>query len=41
MPDTVLEDDAVFAPESLGMTDGFMNSGQANDWDLVFSDVIP
>jgi GR25 family glycosyltransferase involved in LPS biosynthesis len=36
----VLEDDAVFAPESLSMIDGFMSSGQAHEWDLIFTDVI-
>jgi GR25 family glycosyltransferase involved in LPS biosynthesis len=39
-PFMVLEDDAVFAPLSIRLIDGFMNSGQANDWDLIFTDVI-
>lgn len=39
-PFMVLEDDAVFAPPSVNLIDGFMNSGQAAEWDLIFTDVI-
>ncbi len=39
-PFMVLEDDAIFAPPSISLIDGFMNSGLANDWDLIFTDVI-
>jgi GR25 family glycosyltransferase involved in LPS biosynthesis len=39
-PFMVLEDDAIFAPPSISVIDGFMNSGLANEWDLIFTDVI-
>ena len=39
-PFMVLEDDAIFAPPSLSLIEGFLNSGQANEWDLIFTDVI-
>ncbi len=39
-PFMVLEDDAVFSPLSISLIDGFMNSEQAHEWDLIFTDVI-
>ncbi|MDH4377546.1 MAG: glycosyltransferase family 25 protein [Ramlibacter sp.] len=39
-PFMVLEDDVVFASPSVSLIDGFMKSGQAHDWDLIFTDVI-
>ena len=39
-PFMVLEDDVVFASPSTSLIDGFMKSGQADDWDLIFTDVI-
>ena len=39
-PILVLEDDAVFAPESLEIIDGFCSSDQAKEWDVIFTDVI-
>jgi GR25 family glycosyltransferase involved in LPS biosynthesis len=39
-PFMVLEDDAIFAPPSISLIEGFITSGKANEWDLIFPDVI-
>jgi GR25 family glycosyltransferase involved in LPS biosynthesis len=39
-PVLVLEDDALFAAHSFEIIDGFLNSKEAEAWDLIFTDVI-
>ena len=39
-PVLVLEDDAVFCPESLDIIGGFVGSDEAAGWDVIYTDVI-